>query len=79
MTGGSEQHFKVLYREMGKRVYLESQDIITGLKTGQSTIYTVHGLEAQKKYEITVVAINKFNGRSESLSDILTVTTEGKI
>ena len=64
---------------MGKGNYMQSKDSITGLKTGQSTIYTMHGLEAQKKYEVTVVAINEFNGRSESLSATVTVTTEGKM
>ena len=78
LNGGSEQHFKILYREKGQGIWKESQDSVTGLKTGESANYTVKELDAAKEYEITVVAINQFNGRSESQADVQTVITEGK-
>ena len=42
LNGGSEQHFKVLYRIKGNENYQESQDSITGLKAGQNINYTIH-------------------------------------
>ena len=54
-------------------------DRITGLKTGETINYTINGLVAEKEYEVTVVAINEFKGRSESQAEFQTVKTEGKI
>ena len=78
LNGGSPQHFKVLYREKGKENLQESQNNITAIKTGEGVNYTIHGLNAKTEYEITVVAINKFKGRSQSEAVVHTVTTEGK-
>ena len=78
LNGGSEQYFKVLYRVKGRKTYQESQDSITGLKTGQSINYTIHGLAAKEEYEIIVIAINQFRNSSQSPSDVQTVTTKGK-
>ena len=77
LNGGSEQHFKVLYRIKGQENVQESQDSITGLKTGQSINYTIQGLYANKEYEIMVVAINQFRNGSQSAADVQTVITEG--
>ena len=77
LNGGSEQHFKVLYRIKGNENYQESQHSITGLKTGQSINYTIHGLYAKEEYEIMVVAINQFRNGSQSAAAVQTVITEG--
>ena len=79
LNGGFEQHFKVLCREKGHRKYEESSDNFTGLKTGQSTNYTIEGLHPNKEYEIIVVAINKFRGESMSEAPMLTGIIKGKI
>ena len=76
LNGGSEQYFKILYREKGNKAYQESRDNITGLKSGQSINYTIHGLSTNV-YEITVVAINLFGNRSQSAGDMQEVITEG--
>ena len=78
LSDGSEQHFKVMYRKKGQENYQESLYSIIDLETGQSMNYTIHGLDANTQYEITVAAMNKFTF-NQSHSDILTVTTEGKI
>ena len=79
LNGGSEQHFKVRYREKNQENWKESQESITGLKTGESINYTINGLDAEREYEITVVAINQFIGRSESQADVQTLVTKGKV
>ena len=79
INGGSEQEFKVRFREKSQGNWFESQESISGLKTGESINYTINGLDAQKKYEITVVAINQFKGTSESQADVQTFVTEGKV
>ena len=79
LNGGSEQHFKVLYKEKGQENWKESQDSISGLNTGKSNNYSINGLDAEKEYKITVMAINQFQGRSESLADVQTVFTEGTV
>ena len=78
LNGGSEQHFKVLYRKKGQKNYQESLDSITGLETGQTINNTIYGLDANTQYEIAVAAINTFT-INQSHSAKLTVTTEGKI
>ena len=77
LNGGSEQHFKILYRETGKTAYQEIHESITGLRTGQSINYTIHGLDEKKEYKITVVAINQFGSSSQTVADA--VITEGRI
>ena len=77
LNGGSEQHFKIFYREKGQKSYQESQDI-TGLKSGQCVNYTINGLQPKKEYEIKIVSINKFRGQSQSEAAMLVVATEGK-
>ena len=79
LNGGSEQHFKVHYREKGQKIYQESLDSIIGLETGQSMNYTLKGLHSKKEYEIIVVAINLFEGRSETEAPVLTVKIEGRL
>ena len=79
LNGGSEQLFKVLYREKSQKIWKESQDSISGLRVGESMNYTISGLDAGKEYEITVVSINKFQGRSQSQADVQTFVTEGKV
>ena len=79
LNGGSEQQFKVLYKEKGQENWKESQDSIRGLGTGESINYSINGLDAEKEYEITVMAINQFQGNSESIADAQTVVTEGKV
>ena len=76
-NGGSEQHFKILYRERSKTSYQEVDDSITGLKAGQKINYTIHGLDAKKEYKITVVAINHFGSISQSVDD--GVISEGRV
>ena len=76
VNGGSEQHFKILYWEKGKTNSLEVDDSIMGIKTGQKTNYTIHGLDMNKEYKITVVAMNQFGSRSQSAVDGL--ITEGR-
>ena len=78
-NGGSEQQFRVLYKEIGQENWKESQDSISGIITGKSINYSINGLDAEKEYKITVMAINQFQGRSESLADVQTVFTEGKV
>ena len=78
LNGGSEQHFKVLYRKKGQKNYQESLESITDLETGQRINYTIYGLDANMQYEIAVAAIHKFT-INQSVSAALTVTTEGKI
>ena len=77
LNGGSEQHFKILYREKGKINFQESSDSISCLKTGESTNYTIHGLNAKTEYEVIVVAINQFRNKSQSKAAVQFVTTEG--
>ena len=79
LNGGSEQHFKILYREKGTKNYQESHGRISGLKTGQSINYTIHELYAKTKYEIIVVAINQFKNNSQTKAASEFVTTEGRI
>ena len=79
LNGGSEQHFKILYREKGKIKYQASHDSITGLKTGQSINYTIHELYAKTEYEVIVVAINQYRNQSQSKAAAQFVTTEGRI
>ena len=79
LDGGSEQQFIVLYKEKGQKNWKESQYSISGLNIGESINYSINGLDAEKEYEITVMAINQFQGRSESLADVQTVFTEGKV
>ena len=78
-NGGSEQHFKILYREKGERNYQESHDSITGLKTGQSINYTIHELYAKTEYEIIVVAINQFKNKSQTKAAAKFAITGGMI
>ena len=75
LNGGSEQYFKILYREKSKTSYQKVGDNITGLKTGQEIHYTIQGLDEKKDYKITVVAINQFGSTSTSADD--GVITEG--
>ena len=79
LNGGSEQKFKVLYKEKGQEIWKESQHSISDLKTGRRINYSINGLEGEKEYKITVMAINQFQGRSESLADVQTVFTEGNV
>ena len=79
LNGGSEQQFKILYKENGQENWKENQDSISGIKTGKSINYSITGLDAEKEYKITVMAINQFQGRSESLADAQAVFTEGKV
>ena len=79
VNGGSEQQYKVLYREKGQDNWEECQDSISGLKAGETINYTINGLNADKEYEITVVVINQFPGWSESDAEVLTVLTECKV
>ena len=79
LNGGSEQHFKILYREKGAKHYQESHDRISGLKTGQSINYTIHELYAKTEYEIIVVAINQFRNKSQTKAAAQFVITEGRI
>ena len=79
LNGGSEQHFKVFYRQIGMTNYQESRDSITGLKTGQSINYTIHELYANTEYEIIVVAINQYQNKSQSEAAAQFVKTEGRI
>ena len=79
LNGGSEQHFRILYREKGKMNYQESHNSITGVKTGQSTNYTIHELYAKTEYEIIVVAINQYRMKSQSEAAAQYVLTEGRI
>ena len=79
LNGGSEQQFKVLYKENNQKNWNKSQDSISGIKTGKNINYTINGLHAGKEYEITVMAINQFQDRSESQADIQIVFTEGKV
>ena len=72
LNGGSEQQFKVLYKQKGKENWNERKDSISGLRAGESMNYTINGLDAMKDYEITVVSISRFQGRSESRADIQT-------
>ena len=46
---------------------------------GQSINFTIRGLLVKKEYEIIVVAINHFMGRSESVAAVQIVATEGTI
>ena len=78
LNGGSEQQFKVLYREKGQENWKEYQDSISGIKAGETINCTINGLDAEKVYEITVVAINQFPGWSKSDAEVLTVLTECK-
>ena len=71
-NGGSEQQFKVLYKQKGKENWIESKDSISGLRAGECMNYTINGLDVMKDYKITVVSINRFQGRSESRADIQT-------
>ena len=77
LNGGSEQKFKVLYRETGQENYQECMDSIDGLKTGQRINYTIDDLHPRKEYDIKIIAINNFMGGSTSQPAVLTVITEG--
>ena len=79
LNGGYPQHFKVFYREKGKKIWKESQDSISGLKTGESINYTISDLYAANEYEITVVAINQFMGRTVSQAAVQMVIFGGKV
>ena len=79
LDGGLEQHFNVLHREKGQKNYTENSNNFPGAKAGQSMNYTIHKLDPNKKYEISIVAVNKLRGKFIPEAPMLTGSTKGKI